>query len=308
MINRSRLVLISLFVLAGVAQAQFAFTTNNGAITITGYSGSNDPVVIPDYTNGYPVTAIGNVAFYFASVTNLVMGSNVVSVGNYAFESCGNLTNIVFDDHLGNIGLGAFQNCFKLARVVLPANVTNLDVSSFRSCTSLITVNIPNSVANIRDEAFYYDTALTSVTIGSGVTNIGYSAFYGCNNLTAIYFKGNAPTTNMTPFGVNTTIYYLPGSSGWSSPFGGRPAILWNPEAQVGDGNFGVQNNQFGFNITGSSNLVVVVEASGDLGSSTWLPVATNQLNTFVGTNGTSYFSDALWANHPNRYYRFRSP
>lgn len=42
-----------------VVQAQFTFTTNSGAITITGYSGSPTNVVIPSTTNGYPVTDIG---------------------------------------------------------------------------------------------------------------------------------------------------------------------------------------------------------------------------------------------------------
>ncbi len=47
-----------------LVQAQFTFTTNNGAITITGYNpaaGLN--AVIPAATNGYPVTSIGDYAF-----------------------------------------------------------------------------------------------------------------------------------------------------------------------------------------------------------------------------------------------------
>jgi hypothetical protein len=88
----------------------------------------------------------------------------------------------------------------------------------------------------------------------------------------------------------------------------GYPTVLWNPEAQTGDGSFGIQTNQFGFNITGSSNLVIVVEASTSLASPVWSPVSTNTLNTFIGTNGTSYFSDSQWTNYPQRFYSFRSP
>jgi hypothetical protein len=36
--------------------------------------------------------------------------------------------------------------------------------------------------------------------------------------------------------------------------------------------------------------------------------LSTNTLNTFVGTNGTSYFSDPQWTNYPGRFYRLRSP
>ena len=57
-------VTLALLALPALVQAQFTFTTNNGAITITGYNtaaGLN--VVIPAMTNGYPVTSIGVNAF-----------------------------------------------------------------------------------------------------------------------------------------------------------------------------------------------------------------------------------------------------
>jgi hypothetical protein len=108
----------------------------------------------------------------------------------------------------------------------------------------------------------------------------------------------------------NTTVYYLPGTTGWQNfaLLTGRPTVLWNPQAQTSDACFGVRTNQFGFNITGSSNLVIVVEACTDLANPTWSPVGTNTLNTFIGTNGSSYFSDSQWTNYPGRFYRFRSP
>jgi hypothetical protein len=79
--------------------------------------------------------------------------------------------------------------------------------------------------------------------------------------------------------------------------------VLWNPQAQTGDGSFGVQSNGFGFNITGSSNLVIVVEACTNLSNPIWTPIGTSTL-----TNGTSYFSDPQWTNNPAAFYRLRSP
>jgi hypothetical protein len=46
-----------------VGEAQFNFTTNNGAITITKYTGGG-AVTIPSTISGYPVTSIGEDAFY----------------------------------------------------------------------------------------------------------------------------------------------------------------------------------------------------------------------------------------------------
>ena len=79
--------------------------------------------------------------------------------------------------------------------------------------------------------------------------------------------------------------------------------MLWNPSIQGGDGNFGVQGNRFGFTITGTANIPIVVAACTNLAHPTWLPLQTCTL-----TNGSIYFSDPDWSNHPTRLYRIRSP
>ena len=48
---------LMLLALPAKVGAQLTFTTNSGAITITGYSGGG-AVVIPDTTNGWPVTFV----------------------------------------------------------------------------------------------------------------------------------------------------------------------------------------------------------------------------------------------------------
>jgi hypothetical protein len=64
-----------------------------------------------------------------------------------------------------------------------------------------------------------------------------------------------------------------------------------------------VRSNQFGFAITGMTNLILVVEACTDLARPVWSPVATNTL-----AGDSSYFSDPQWTNLPARFYRLRSP
>jgi len=90
----------------------------------------------------------------------------------------------------------------------------------------------------------------------------------------------------------------LPGTTGWGSTFGGVPAVLWNPQAHA----FSFTGGQFGFNLTGPTNAVIVVEACTNLSHPVWLPVSTNTLSGL----GTSAFSDPT--GYPMRYYRFRSP
>jgi uncharacterized repeat protein (TIGR03803 family) len=74
------------------------------------------------------------------------------------------------------------------------------------------------------------------------------------------------------------------------------------PEILVNDGGFGIRTNCFGFNVTGISNLVVVMEASTNLTKTNWVPVKTNTLGS-----DAVYFGDSKWTNYPRRYYRVRA-
>src|SRR4051812_26794308 len=87
---------LSVLMLLGRPQtvkAQFTFTTNNGTITITKYTGTNGVVVIPSASNGLPVTTIGSTAFAESldgvpRLTSVTIPNSVTSIGNSAFAGC----------------------------------------------------------------------------------------------------------------------------------------------------------------------------------------------------------------------------
>ncbi len=79
-------------------------------------------------------------------------------------------------------------------------------------------------------------------------------------------------------------------------------ALIWNPQVQ-GGADFGVRSNQFGFTISGTVNLLVIVEACTNLANPVWVPLETNTL-----TDGIFYFSDPTWTNYPARFYHLRQP
>jgi hypothetical protein len=171
----------------------------------------------------------------------------------------------------------------------------------------LTNVTIGNHVTNIGGRAFCACTSLTNVTIPNSVTSIEREAFGGCAKLKGLYFLGNAPYMDWAVFDgdTNATIYYLPGTTGWEF-ISGRPTVLWRPPNLLiltTSPSFGLQPYGFRFSITGSSNLLVVVETSSNFADGTWSPIATNTL-----TYGLSYFSDPQWTNYPSRFYRLRSP
>ena len=74
-------------------------------------------------------------------------------------------------------------------------------------------------------------------------------------NLTNIFFLGNAPTQTYDqggPFASDepyTTLYYLPGTTGWTNKFSYATNVLWNPSIAPG----GMQNGKFGVTVTGNT-------------------------------------------------------
>jgi hypothetical protein len=137
------------------------------------------------------------------------------------------------------------------------------------------------------------------------VTSVGYYAFSVGTGLTSVFFQGNAPTFDGDAFAFdnNSTIYFLPNATGWGSSVDYRPVAVWNPLIQASGTSFGVQSNQFGFNIVGTTNIPIVVQACTNLANPIWTSVQGLTL-----TNGLFYFSEPLQTNDPGRYYRISSP
>lgn len=131
-----------------------------------------------------------------------------------------------------------------------------------------------------------------------------------------MYFEGNAPYDNSVFVGDSgATVYYLPGTKGWGSTFGGLPTAPWSLPNHVilnSRPGFGVATKGFGFVISWATNATVVVEATTSLAAPAWSPVSTNSITYAPGsanpTNGWSRFTDPQWQNQPGRFYRLRMP
>ena len=240
-----------------------------------------------------------------ATAGSYTIPDSVTNIGGDALIDCTSLTNITIPNSITSIGDSAFHDCDSLISLTIPNCVTSIGDSAFNSCDCLTSITIPNSVTNIGGWGFAFCPSLTNVTIGNSVTNIAAWAFGYCARLTGIYFSGNAPSADSSVFYRDTyaTVYYLPWTSGWDKWVSPPQAVPWRPQVQTTDGSFGVQTNQFGFNITWASGVVVVVEACTNLINPAWSPVQTDTL-----TGGSSYFSDPQWTNYPARFYRLRTP
>jgi len=278
------------------APVLFTWTTNSGAVTITGYIGIWGSVVVPDTFNGLPVTTIGNTAFYgCTTLTNIIIGTNVTSIAGQAFVGCAKLTAIT---------VNASNPVYSSADGVLfdKSGVTLVYYPGGRAGS----YRIPDGVTSIPNYAFQQCPSLTVLTVPNTVTNLATLSFNQDLSLTAIYFEGNAPNVEWSAFfniGNTPTVFYVPETTGWESNFGGLVTAVWQPQVQTGDARFGVQSNQFGFNLAWASGQPVVVEACTDLSHPVWVPVKTNTLAV-----GSAYFSEPEWTNYSGRFYRLRSP
>ena len=195
---------------------------SGGTLTIGG-SGT-----MPNYTTtNQPWNA------YMSSITSVVIGSNVTSIGYYAFYNCSGLTSITIPNSVTSIGRNAFQ-LSGLTGISIPNNVSSIGFFAFSDCSALKNVRIEDGTvplsfniqtgnyddqfSNTPIETLYLgrnidgsarkpfcatatgNAALKSVTIGSNVTAINANSFFNCTGLETLKLGNNIITIGNDAF------------------------------------------------------------------------------------------------------------
>ena len=190
-------------------EPQFSYTSSDGAITITGYTGPGGSITIPNQIHGLPVTSVGGDAFYQStSLTSIVISGGVTNIGYGAFYGCSNLTSIIIPNSVVTVADGAFGACIALTNVAIPDSVISLGTFAFDHCVSLASVTLPSAMTGVPEGTFEFCTSLSSVTLPSSVTSIGDAGFLNCSSLTNITLP-----SGLTEIGASA----LGGCSGLSS-------------------------------------------------------------------------------------------
>lgn len=198
----------------------------NGTITI--------PESITYKSQIYPVTTIGDNAFYGCSaLTSVMIPGSVTDIGAYAFEDCSSLK---YNEYGNAYYLGNESNPYVALIKAKDISITSCDIHkdtkvicvfAFRDCSSLESIIIPDGVTNIGGSAFYGCSSLTSIIIPENVTSIGTWAFYSCSSLKTVYYGGTENQWNMISIDTvndnleSATRYYY----SKTNPFEGEGAV-----------------------------------------------------------------------------------
>ena len=191
----------------------FSCVTNNGAVTVTGYLGTEADVAIPERIGGQPVTGIADQAFKSCTILKeIVVPASVATVGREAFAGCVNLESAFFkgDAPGGGSYASLFEGDKKVTVYYTPgakgwqdtyggrptfSRVGDFAVGMSSNAVTILKyagwapdVIIPDTicgkpVTTIGDNAFFACGHLRKVTLPRPVTSIGFAAFYACPNL-----------------------------------------------------------------------------------------------------------------------------
>lgn len=109
---------------AAFAEAEtFSYVITDGAACVTGYTGQEAELSIPDEIEGCPVTAIASGAFLnLTGITAVTVPAGVTSIGDGAFMGCASLKSVTIAAARCELGKMVFMGCDRALVISAPQN------------------------------------------------------------------------------------------------------------------------------------------------------------------------------------------
>lgn len=101
-------------------ETDYHYILEGDTVTITGYLGNRDPIVVPEQIQGFDVTAIATGAFQNASAQTVILPKSMDVVEQSAFQNC-TFDTLVLYDNIISISDGSFDSCDNLHTLYLNA-------------------------------------------------------------------------------------------------------------------------------------------------------------------------------------------
>ena len=174
----------------------------DGGIKLTGYTGQDTKLVIPDTLDGKKVTEIGDGCFSGNPWPERVyVPEGVVKIGDYGFECCSHLEKIYLPDSLREVGNGAFSGCGVLKLADFSDGVTSIGDGAFMACRNMTQISLPADLQQLGKFAFAFCNDLSDVSFrGNKLKAIPERAFDSCSNLEAINLPDSVTTIGKRAF------------------------------------------------------------------------------------------------------------
>lgn len=114
-----------------------------GGVTGNSVTSLKIPNTIKLGSKTYKVTAIATRACIRQSkLKKVVIGTNVKTVGSYAFYGCKKLTTVTIGKNVTSIGKSAFYSCTSLKKITIPSKVSSIGAKAFAKCKKLSRITI----------------------------------------------------------------------------------------------------------------------------------------------------------------------
>ena len=177
------------------------------------YTSTNGNIVEPHNPHAFGGANIVSNS-YVSGKGVIIFDSDVMTIGNSAFQSNSSLKTISIPNSVTSIGESAFYECRSLISIAIPESVKHIGNEAFADC-GFFSIIIPESVISIGDRVFCGCSNLFSISIPNSVTNIGYGVFDSCFNLNYVTIPNSISTINdyffnmcysLTSFNILTTV------------------------------------------------------------------------------------------------------
>lgn len=163
----------------------FAYITkDDGTISIEGYFGESDDIIIPQTIDSKVVSNVSALIFHFSGVPIKIDGETK------------NPTRIIKAEIQAKITSVNIQFSY-IEELILPSSINKIN---FFNCSNLKTLVVPEGVTELPSFCFQYSSSLTSVSLPSTLESIGYMAFTECNNLKEVLIPSKTKYIDPTAF------------------------------------------------------------------------------------------------------------
>ena len=215
--------------------------TSIGAHAFKECDGFGGTLSLPD-----SIKTVGERAFYLCKgFTGLKLSASLTKIEERSFAHMYGLkTEVVIPEGVTEIGEGAFS-CSHMPSVRFPSTLKKIGKQAFYltfGLTNYSTITFPNGLEVIEDEAFDSCYFKNAIVLPASIKSIGKKAFYGYSyygsGTLGAYFLGAAPqivgTLNANcSFPSDWTLFYLPGTSGWTGDtYEGYKIVPWDGETR----------------------------------------------------------------------------